>query len=340
MSLTIASAGMVTSVGLSAPATCAAIRARISRAKETQFTFDGEWLVGCAAPLDEGWRGPERLLRMVVPPVDECMAAIPDHERAAVPLLLCLPESDRPGRFASLDGAVLHGVLSRAARRDLLRADMTGVIAEGRVSGALALAEAARLLDAGHRRCVVAGVDTLLVAKTLGHFHQRGRLKTEANSNGFIPGEAGAAVLVTRGDGDLECCGVGFGFEEATIDSEHPLRADGMVGAIREAFASGGTSFADVDYRISDLSGEHYRFKEVALAMTRAMRVRKETLDLWHPAECVGEVGAASGPLALGVALAAAQKGYAPGVGVLCHFSNDNPRRAAIVLRARTNGRR
>jgi hypothetical protein len=33
------------------------------------------------------------------------------------------------------------------------------------------------------------------------------------------------------------------------------------------------------------------------------------------------------------MALTAAQKGYAPGPGVLCHFSNDGPERAAMILR-------
>ncbi len=41
--------GMVTGVGLSAPAACAAIRCGIAAFEETRFMFDGEWLL-CAEP--------------------------------------------------------------------------------------------------------------------------------------------------------------------------------------------------------------------------------------------------------------------------------------------------
>ena len=89
----------------------------------------------------------------------------------------------------------------------------------------------------------------------------------------------------------------------------------------------------DLDFRITDNSGEQYYFKESALALSRNLRQRKTAFDIWHPADCIGEVGAAIGPCVLGIALAAARKGYAPGPGVLCHFANDDGERAALMLR-------
>jgi 3-oxoacyl-[acyl-carrier-protein] synthase-1 len=88
-----------------------------------------------------------------------------------------------------------------------------------------------------------------------------------------------------------------------------------------------------VDYRLADIAGDQYAFKEAALALQRTMRVRKEAFYLWHPADCVGRVGAASVPLSIGVALAAASKSYAPGPGALCHFTDDDGVRAAVILR-------
>ena len=111
-----------------------------------------------------------------------------------------------------------------------------------------------------------------------------------------------------------------------------------MVQAFKAAFADAGRTPADVDYRITDSNGEQYWFKEAALALTRTLRVRKEQFDIWHPADCVGEVGAAIGPCALGVALAAARKNYAPGRGPLCHFSGDDGERFALVLAANEVG--
>ena len=189
--------------------------------------------------------------------------------------------------------------------------------------------------------CIIAGVDSLLLSGTLAAYEEKNRLLTSQNSNGFIPGEAAAAVLVgspaTRNpqpaaSTELLCLGIGNGQERATMESAEPLRADGLVQAFKDAFANAQRGFEHVDYRLTDANGEQYWFKEAALAMTRVMRVRKEEFDIWHPADCIGETGAACGPCAFGVALAAARKNYAPGPGVLCHFSSDDGQRLALVI--------
>lgn len=49
--IAIKSVGLVTSVGLSAPATCAAIRAKISNPTETRFMgSDGDWIMAHQVP--------------------------------------------------------------------------------------------------------------------------------------------------------------------------------------------------------------------------------------------------------------------------------------------------
>ena len=84
----------------------------------------------------------------------------------------------------------------------------------------------------------------------------------------------------------------------------------------------------DLDYRLTDNSGEQYYFKEAALALTRTLRQRKEAFDIWHPADCIGETGAAIGAVALAVALAAGIKAYAPGRACSSHAGNDDGRSA------------
>jgi 3-oxoacyl-[acyl-carrier-protein] synthase-1 len=116
------------------------------------------------------------------------------------------------------------------------------------------------------------------------------------------------------------------------VNSEEPLRADGLVQAFKAAFADAQRGFEHVDYRLTDANGEQYLGKEAALAMTRTMRLRKQLFDTWQPADCIGETGSAVVACAISVALAAAQKKYAPGQGVLCHFSNDDGQRLALVL--------
>ena len=89
----------------------------------------------------------------------------------------------------------------------------------------------------------------------------------------------------------------------------------------------------ELDFRITDNSGEQYYFKEAALALSRTLRARKEEFDIWHPADCIGEVGAAIGPVMVTKALTASQKGYGRGRGILVHAGNDAGRRTAAVLR-------
>jgi 3-oxoacyl-[acyl-carrier-protein] synthase-1 len=45
---------------------------------------------------------------------------------------------------------------------------------------------------------VLVGVDSLMTAGTLDHFHKQRRLLTAHNSDGFLPGEAAAALLLAQ----------------------------------------------------------------------------------------------------------------------------------------------
>jgi 3-oxoacyl-[acyl-carrier-protein] synthase-1 len=93
-----------------------------------------------------------------------------------------------------------------------------------------------------------------------------------------------------------------------------------------------GRQLHDMDFRITDNSGEHYYFKEAALALSRILRQGKDVFDIWHPAECTGEAGAASGVAVIAAAREACLKGYAPGRNILTHWANDAGQRAAVTL--------
>ena len=82
------------------------------------------------------------------------------------------------------------------------------------------------------------------------------------------------------------------------------------------------------------MNGEQYRFKEAALAVTRLLRDRKVLLSLWHPADCIGEVGAATVPGMLAMSVHGARKDYLPGPLFLGHIGNDDDKRAAFVTQA------
>ncbi len=134
----------------------------------------------------------------------------------------------------------------------------------------------------------------------------------------------------------MRCNGIGFDLEPAHIASEEPLRGDGLARAIKAALADARSALHEQHYRITDLSGEQYYFKEASLAISRQLRIRVVNFELWHPAEAIGETGACIGLCALTVANSAFLKGYAPGQNVLLHFSTDSGARAALVCTGRS----
>src|SRR6185503_6861055 len=162
---------------------------------------------------------------------------------------------------------------------------------------------------------------------TLSDYEEKQRLLTSTNSDGFIPGEAASAIVLElmhdTSAPQLVCQGVGFGVEKAHIDSEEPLRADGLTEAIKAALGDAGCEESVLQFKIIDVSGTQYHFKEASLAFSRLDRTKRTEFDIWHPADCVGEVGAAIGPIMIAVLKAAFEKGYAKGSRVLMHMGND-----------------
>ncbi|MCB2551564.1 hypothetical protein KQ767_16020, partial [Listeria monocytogenes] len=71
--------GMVSAVGLSAPASCAAIRCALDNVQETRFIDQGgEWLLAASVPLEQPWRGRAKLLKMAARAIDEALRGQPD----------------------------------------------------------------------------------------------------------------------------------------------------------------------------------------------------------------------------------------------------------------------
>lgn len=334
--IAILASGMVTGVGLTSASTCASIRCAVSNFTETRFMDKGgEWIIGAQVPLEEPWRGRTKLVKMVVPAIKECLAALDGTPTANVPLFLCLAEPERPGRLDGLDQTFLMEV---QVELGVQFHPESKIIAEGKVSGATALALARQWLYSRRSLyCIIAGVDSYLVAGTLAVYEEQARVLTSQDHDGFIPGEAGAAIVVSapamaRGV-TIQCLGIGQGQEQATVLSEQPLKADGLVAAIKAALADADCSMGDLDFRIADVSGEQYGFKEASLALTRTLRKRKEHFYIWHPADCVGEVGAAIMPVMLGILLASTRKHYSLGSMVLCHGATDSGERIALIVK-------
>lgn len=332
----IASIGMVTAVGLDAPSACAAMRARLDGFQETRFVGPaGNWLVGAPIPLPRNWIGEKRMAHLAAGAICEAFAGVP-QARGKTALILCLAEQDRPGRPVQDNSALLRRIAEIVEVEPHTR---SRIVAHGRPSAHVALEYARKLIAAGDVPYVmIAGVDSYLTLPAIAHYLNQHRLLTPENPNGFVPGEAAAAILCAQSkQGGFRLFGLGLSRETASIYNAEdlPLRGDGMTAAYKAAFSETGIDMNKLGYRIADLIGEQYWFKQSALASLRLLRGRHEFQDIWSPGESLGNVGAAVGPMMIGMAWMAAQKGYAAGNPVLVEASNDAGACGAAVLAAR-----
>jgi 3-oxoacyl-[acyl-carrier-protein] synthase-1 len=325
--------GMISSLGLNTASSCAAIRCAITGFRESRFMFAGAWILGAEVQLGEVWSGRAKLLKMTVMAIEESLASFRNLNFEEIPLLLCLPELVRPGRLDDLDETFFRGVQDRVGKA--FSSD-SAVFCSGRIGAAQALEHARRLMSHGVDFCLVVGVDSLLNGETLASLDAARLLLTSKNSDGLIPGEAACAVLLGQVTEPWQprILGIGFGTEHATMSPEIPLKGLGLAEAISAANNDAEIDFTQLHYRICDANGLQYLFKEASLALARVVRPTKPEFDVWHPADCIGDVGAATLPCILAQAWMALKKEYAPGPGVLCHISSESSERAALVLSA------
>ncbi len=330
-------AGMMTPLGYNAPSSLAALRAGISavRALPWPDPTGQDPLRGARVPLPQWWFGVGMQADMAAAAIGECLAAVSQQDPREIPLLIGISTPERAGRPAGLDQQLLAQV---AARLQLPQHPHSRVIALDQMGCAQGLLAAAELMrHHGARHVVLCGVDSYLESATLKDFIDRRRLMTSDNSNGFFPGEAACAVLLsatpTPGQPHLRLLGSATAHEPAGIDSTEPFQALGATQSCREALRQAGATMKQVGLRLTDLSGEHYKFKEASIVASRLEREPRDTpQDLWHPIEFLGEIGAAILPALLAQALHAGHHGYAPPGLTLCHVASDAGGRAAFVL--------
>jgi 3-oxoacyl-[acyl-carrier-protein] synthase-1 len=212
-------------------------------------------------------------------------------------------------------------------------------------------------LDAAQRRltqgtfdaCVVAGVDSYLEPQTLEWLERSEQLHAGGPRNnawGFIPGEGAAAVLLTRAglvdqfrDTLLaQVLGVGAAAEHKRIKTPTVCIGEGLTAAFRAALQSlpEGEVVSDI---YCDLNGEPYRADEYGFTCLRMKEYFESTSDFVAPADCWGDVCAASAPLHIILAAVAGTKGYARGSMSFVWASSEGGERGAALLRVnRGNG--
>ena len=346
----VAALGASTAVGRDAWSSAAAVRAGITGFAEHPYMIDkaGEPMKVARAPwLDIGTRGQARFEALLFPAIEQALLPIeaaPDRT-ITVALALGLP-STRPGLPKDLERGLRSAIATHFAGR------FTAVAAfeVGHAAGLVAMhAALARMATGTFDACVVAGVDSYLLPESLewleekDQFHGAGPLN---NAWGFIPGEgAGAALLAVERAVDrlgveplARILSVGRGFEENRINTRTVCLGEGLTAAFREGLVGlpPGAKVTDV---FCDLNGEPYRADEFGFACLRTRDAFESASDFVAPADCWGDVSAASAPLAVTLATIASWKAYAKGPYALIWASSESGERGAGLLELLDHGR-
>jgi len=337
VSLAISSAGIVCSLGMSAPATVYAIAAGISGVTESRFFDNDDQIIPAASlsllpfelPLEQ------RITELVSAAVLDCLERVVPTPGIRVGLFMGGPRPEWPSpRRRPLQSLV-------AAVREVLPPWVDVVLSDtaesGSIAGAQLLARAraafeSRAIDAA----LVCAGDSLLSPTVLQWLDDVRRLKLESRSDGLTPGEAAGCLWVTPATASTQApqvVGVGFGREPATISNDEPLLGTGLADAVRAALGSAGFTFHDVDFRLADITGEAFGFREQTLLLARLLRQPRPAMPLWHPAEFIGSIGAASAVVHVALAAEALRLGFAPGIrGIVCS-TDELGERSAVALR-------
>lgn len=340
---------MVTPVGLSAAQTAAAVRAGIGRLSESYVTdrfgepmvmglVDDDELPPLAEELDDRGLSPrqERLARLAGPALREALTGGPLEP---VPLLLGIAEPRQEARNPV--GAEMVEILSAQTGRpfDDVRSRTYPL---GRAAGLVAIEEALSLL---HRRqapaVLVGAVDSYLDFGLLEALDGEGRLRTGEVADGFVPGE-GAAFLLLGPAGSAarrdsrpiaRIDRVARGREPGHFYSDEPHRGEGLASAFRSLLDAAGSGGAQprVGCVYAGLNGESYWAKEWGVAQIRCADRLGESLRVEHPADCIGDAGAALGPILLGLGALDLARRPIDG-GCLVWSGADREERAAVLV--------
>ena len=338
MDIALLGMGACTAVGQDVASSAAAVRAGVSGFAQHRFVTDrvGEPVRVAAAPwLAPDWPVVRRMEALLCAAIDEALDAV-RLKQVRLALAVGLPEA-RPG-LPPL-GPWLRATLAGRYQRVFMQ---TEGFEQGHAASLTALQAAVDGLRRGVADAwVVAGVDSYLCPATLAWLERCDQLQGAGPHNnawGFVPGEAAAALLIvctdlapTLGRPSLaRLLAVASGPEDARIKTRTVCTGKGLTQVLRATLPKDGERVTDL---YNDMNGEPYRADEFGFALARTSAAFASPADVVTPADCTGDVGAASSALHIVLAGQAARKRYAAGRLALVHASSEGGTRAAALMR-------
>lgn len=348
--IAIVRVGMTSALGLSALQSAASVRAGLSGYRQSSILDDDEERITMAFVPEEDL--PElspslhgaglsarktRMVRLAGLALPDCVSEERWLDRT--PMFLAVPDA-HPGLMFSMT----PDFLQRVSEQSSILFDLKGsrLYPHGRAGGFLALRDALVHLRAGKAdRVIVGGVDSFVDLMLLATLVQEKRVRALGIFDGFTPGEGAAFALLMRAESALRDGReiLALVDEAACADepghrySDVPYHAEALDLAIGQVFAAGSSSLIPVQTIYSGFNGEHFSSKEWAVASLRHRSRVAEHARIEHPADCLGDTGAALGPMMMVLAtLGIARKVRRAPCLLWC--SSDKAERGAALLHA------
>jgi 3-oxoacyl-[acyl-carrier-protein] synthase-1 len=335
--------GARTPLGMQAAGSAAAYRAGLSAAGEHPFMIDrlGDPMPGALDPgLSPTLPGTDRLMALVETALREVCAPLKAlaRRRLRFPMYLALPEL-RPG-FSRRDADQIRARVTSVENLPIDISDV-GILTEGHAGGLSALGLAADHIEQGRfDACLVGGVDSYFQPDTMEWLDANRQLVGADGRSAFVPGEAAGFCLlmsdrINASLGLRALAQVGAraaGRETKRMKTESICLGEGLTTVVHRVVSRLTPPSETVNGIICDINGERYRGEEWGFVCLRLPEFFDDPVGYSSPADCWGDVGAASGPLFAMLACHAAERGYGNGPRTLLWGSSEGGLRAAVLL--------
>jgi len=324
---TLIAAGARAPLGMTSLQVAMSARADKLEPRSTRFVDKRGRSVGVCLTggIGEDVHGFDRLLALARPALREAGRAVEEP----TPLILALPEAERPDDDPRLSGAILAALAETAEMP--LDLDRSRVVRADHAGGALAFEAALDVLLAGAPAVLVGGVDSYYHPEVLEWLDRGCRLHALEAEDGFIPSEAAAFVLLaaepprSAGATRVVLSAVATGRETTT--DEQALAAS-MTNLVHRLI---GDAPRPLRWVLSDLNGEEHRVAEWS-----KVAIRTSLSDAVHQRlpDALGDVGAATAPAMAAIALEWWRAGCAPADAALALVHSEGVERGGLLLEA------
>lgn len=344
--LYIAGIGMITPVGHNTAMTAAAVRAGVSTYAISNFYGKNNEPITMAsvpglifdeidAEIGEGSRSNprhNRVVKMAIIAIREACAN--QYTKQPIPLVLAMPEGQ-----ADVDGLVPLIPTLEQNCKPWVSVQQSRSIHSGRAAGMEAIDFAFRYLyDLPNDFLLIGGSDSYRDTARLAPLDEAGRLKVPGGLDGFVPGEAGCFLLLTkkpnlalaRNGHIIALSPPGIADEPGHLHSKEPYRGDGLDQAFKKAL-NDHTQPNSIHSIFSSMNGESHWAKEYGVAYMRNRSAFQDPVGTEHPADCYGDLGAATAPVLIALAAEYLFKD-AKARAHLVYSSSDHARRGALVV--------